>query len=401
MAFTVFACETVTGRNLGPLDCAVKSWARVLNGGETASISLPVDLDGAGLNAGTRGWYRQITEPARMSIVIDWDGIALWAGPIWNRAAGAAGVDMSAAGLGSILTRRKLADPLSSTAVPNQTFAYSGLSLATIAKRLVQFSLARPGGTLPVVLPADESDGDGTRVRNYAGSDLNSIGQLITNLTGVIGGPDIDFRPQWVDAARTRIQWLMITGTAMAPKITSSSQLAFESGAPEGNVRALTVAEDASGLTTDQWAKGSGSGPSTMISRTASRALPDLGWPLLEGEADHTDVTTPGTLDAYTAGDLAANSTTVSQWGLTVDAMSDPKLGSYALGDLPTVHVTGHFWIPDGTYPMRIVQISGDSSTAVKLDVQPSTARALNIPGSPGDTLPVRVAALERAALQS
>ena len=398
MTFTVYACETVTGRNLGPLECALSSWARVLNGGETAAITLPVDTDGAGLNAGTRDWYRQVTEPARMSLVIDWDGVALWGGPVWNRARSTSSVAVSAAGIGTVFTRRKLADPLSATAVASQTFAYTGLSLATIAKRLIQFSLTRTGGSLPIVLPADEADSDTTHQRSWYGYDLQTIGDLLTGLTGVIGGPDIDFRPQWTDSSRTRIQWVMATGTAAAPRLASSSQLAFVYGTRDSGVRDITVAEDASQMVTDQWAKGSGSSTTTMTSRAASRTYPDLGWPLLESETDYTDVTVQGTLDAHTAGDLATYGTPLAQWGLTVDALEDPKLGTYLPGDLPTVQVQDDFWIPDGTYPMRIVQISGDASTAVKVDVQSSTARALDIPGSPAAAFPARLAALERAA---
>jgi hypothetical protein len=406
MAWTVYACETVTGLNQGPLDCAVQSWNRVLNGAETAAVQLQADTEGRGLSVATRDFYRQLTEPARMSLVLDWDGVAVWAGPVWNRQSSDSSVSISAASIATLLTRRKAIDPLSSTPLSQQVLAYSGLSLATIAKRLVQFTMARTGGRLPIVLPADEGpDSDPTHVRNYQGADLSTIGDLLSQLTGVLGGPDIDFRPVWTDSSRSAIQWQMVSGTAAAPMLTSSNQLAWEYGTPQAGVRSVQVTEDASVMATDQWAKGGDSGAvdangdslnQPLLSHASSRTYLDLGWPLLEAEADYTDVTVQGTLDAHTAGDLTAVATPTHQWALTVDAYGDPQLGTYALGDLPTVHVAKHFWIPDGTYGMRIVGFSGDSSNTVAVQVQDSSARALYIPGSPEESLPARVVALER-----
>lgn len=395
MTFTVFACETVTGLNIGPLDCQLGSWARVLNGSETAAVTLKRD-EAHGLSARTRDDFRQKVTPARMSLVIDWDGIPLWAGPIWNTSRAASSVAVSASGLLNVFTRRKAIDPLSATPYASQTLSYTGLSLGTIAKRLVQFSLARTGGTLPIVFQGDESGAAASHDRTYLGSDLGTIADLLGNLTGVEGGPDIDFRPQWVDSNRSAIQWAMLFGTQASPLLTSGNEITWDASAPQSSVKDIAVKEDASAMATDEWSKGAGSDADTLISHASSSTYIDLGWPLLENEADYTTVTDQGTLDAHAAGDLTAYGQATEQWDMSVDALADPQLGSYELGDLASVHVQDDWWLPDGDYGMRIVGYSGDASMTVKLALQGTDVRGVDVLGSADQTLSARISRLER-----
>ena len=75
-------------------------------------------------------------------------------------------------------------------------------------------------------------------------------------------------------------------------------------------------------------------------------------------------------MDTYATGDLTLHSAPVVQWTLTVDALQPPVMSSYSVGDLARVRIANHIWIPDGDYPMRILGVSGDSSTKLKLKVQ-------------------------------
>jgi hypothetical protein len=395
MTFTVFACETVSGTNLGPLECSLGTWSRTMNGSDAVSVQ----LNRGTLTPSTRAYWRGMTEPDRMTLVVDWDGVALAAGPIWNRPPNAGGVTVNAGGIRDLLTMRKVASRSSPYA--SQQFAFAGVSLGTIAAKLVQLATdpTKPGATLPIVYPATESDTDPTHQKTYNGWDLPNVADMLANLTGLLGGPDIDFVPEWVDSNRSAIRWRMRVGTGAAPKLTSTNQLAWDYSTPESGVKDFTVGDDVSQRTDVAWSRGSGSETFTLIARAASTKWTDRGYPLHERETDYTTVEQQATLDAHAAGDLAAQLDPTVQYAMTVDALTDPQLGSYQLGDVASVRVADHWWLEDSPtagYGLRILGISGNASTDVKLTVQSADARGLDIIGSPSQELPARIKRIER-----
>jgi len=308
------------------------------------------------------------TTPWRMSLVICSDGVPMFAGPFvtrqWNKTA----TTFNAVGIRSLFQNRKAhtwATPFAS-----QTLSYTNMSLASIAQALAVVGMAHPGGSLPIVFPAPEADTDPTHTRTYNGFELKNIADIWGLLTGVKNGPDIDFLPSWTDGTQTSIQWTMRLGTLAQPQLFQPQQVVFDASSPQSSVAELTYVEDCSALTTTQWAAGSGSDVGIVMSQNTSSTLIANGYPLLEQETDYRTVTTQATLDTYTAGDLTLHSAPVVQWTLTVDALQPPVMSSYNVGDHARVRVYQHIWIPDGDYPMRILGVSGDSSTMLKLKVQ-------------------------------
>ncbi|MBW4033037.1 MAG: hypothetical protein HIU88_10275 [Acidobacteria bacterium] len=392
MGFTLWACRTTTGQNFGRLDATLTSWSRELNGADQAQISI---APGA-VTATTRDGLRALTTGQLMSLVIDWNGVIVWAGPIIARQFTTGTLTLTAAGLTSILAARKAITQTPPFAA--QTLTYTGVSLATIGRGLIQVAtdMAKPGAALPIVLPPTESDTDTTHQRTYNGFDLSSVSDLIANLTGVIGGPDIDFMPQWTDGNRSAFQWVMRAGTKAQPQLSSMLPVAFDATQPGSSVQTIDVTEDYSHLATTMWAKGSGSGTSEIVSMAQSTTLTSQGYPALERETDYTTVTTQAELDAHTAGDLATFSTPTVQWALKVDGSATPALGSYFLGDTAKVNVRRHEWVPDGDYAMRILSIKGDGSNSQTLAMQPYQSRGIDLIGGTADSLPFKIAALQR-----
>lgn len=362
--YSIYACETVTGKNLGPLDATVSNWQRELNGTDTATITL---APGA-LTTGTRDQLRLYTTPWKMSLLICWNGAPVWAGPVITRQWSAKATTINAAGIKNIFLRRKAhtwATPFAS-----QSLAYSNMSLGTIAQTLVQLGCSHPGGALPITYPATETSTDVTFARTYAGFELKNIADLLTELTGVINGPDIDFLPVWTDSTQTAMKWSMRIGTLAQPQMYSPNQVVFDAAQPGSSVSDLSYTEDASQLTTAAWSAGSGTDVGILMSQTVSSTLTSVGFPLLEEEIDHKTVAIQATLDAHSAGDLAAHATPIIQWSLTIDSTQPPALSSFNLGDQARVRIANHVWIPDGDYLMRIMGMSGNSSTKIVLNVQ-------------------------------
>ena len=362
--YAAYAVETVTGKNLGPLDVTVSAWSRELNGTDTATV---VMSPGA-LTVANRDRVRLYTTPWRMSLVICWDGVPMFAGPFVTRQWSATATTFNAVGIRSVFQKRKVhtwAAPFNT-----QTLTYTNMSLSSIAQALAVVGMSHPGGSLPIVFPITEVDADPTHQRKYAGYELRNISDTWGLLTGVINGPDIDFLPSWTDATQTFIQWTMRLGTVAQPKLFSANQVVFDASSPQSSVSELGYTEDGSQLTTTQWAEGGGADVGIVMSQNTSSTLIAAGFPLLEEEIDYRTVIDQATLNTYTAGDLALHSAPVVQWMLTVNALLPPVMSSFNVGDLARVRIANHIWIPDGDYPMRIVGVSGDSSTKLRLKVQ-------------------------------
>ncbi|MES2866286.1 MAG: carbohydrate binding domain-containing protein, partial [Actinomycetota bacterium] len=117
---------------------------------------------------------------------------------------------IKASGMGAYFDHRFVLPVLESGVLPRDvTSQWSGLSLGTIAKRLVQQALAHPGAGLPIDFEADEV---GIHEREYPGSDGMSVRQALANLTNVEGGPDVTFRPKLAEDRR-HVRWDMLTGS--------------------------------------------------------------------------------------------------------------------------------------------------------------------------------------------
>lgn len=380
MTYTCYVVETVTGRNLGPLDCKIDNWSRELNGTDTAQVTMYPSGTG-GLSVANRDWVRLITTPAKMSLVIEWNsgpasaGSIMFAGPIWQRPMNdTKSVSFAASGIRSMFTRRKAL--MWTLPYASQVLSYSNMSLGSIAINLVQsvgLAGSKTGSSLPIVFPTVEVDTDATHVRTYNGYALSNIDQLLSDLTNVVNGPDIDFTPSWTDASRQHLQYTMRVGTDEQPKIMQGASISFDASQPKSAVKSLTMLEDASAMATTDWALGSGDSTTVLISMAQSTTAIGNGFPLMEAETDYLTVLDQPTLDAHTAGDLAAYAGAATQFGLSVDITQPPAWGSYLIGDTAFVAVRNHFWIPDSPpkgYAMRVVKLSGDATTTGTMDVQ-------------------------------
>lgn len=369
--FAVYACETVSGKNLGRIPALVQNWRRELNGTDTASVVL---APGA-LTTATRDNYRLLTTPARMTCVIEWTnpgdtvGTPVFAGPFWNRKWDDK-TTLNATGIKSILDRRKLV----TWAPPYQTqvLQYANMTLGSIAAQIVGFvtSNSKPGAGLPITLPSTIPDTDPTHVKTYQGFNLKTAGSALTDLTNLINGPDIDFLPTWADATRSAINYQMRVGTTTQPQLYAPSKITFDASQPKSSVKKITYVDDSSQLATTQYGNGAGSDVDTLMSAATNPNLVNLGWPALEQQTDYKTETVQAKLDAAVQGDLAVAQKPTEQWGLIVDGTLAPVLGSYNLGDIAKVRVANHVWIPDGDYTQRVIAIQGDATTSVTLSVQ-------------------------------
>ena len=133
MAWSVWVCDTVSGAKLQRLPVAAFSWSRVLNGSGSGSATVKLnDAAVKKLNA------RTLTNPVSNTLVLDWDGVVVYAGVIWSRDYNREGTSLTLghADIWSILSRRFAVNHYESPIELWKT-TYTGISLQQFAKNLM------------------------------------------------------------------------------------------------------------------------------------------------------------------------------------------------------------------------------------------------------------------------
>jgi hypothetical protein len=329
---------------------------------------------------GMRPEFLTAIEPARTFMaVLEGDNV-LAAGPIWahdyDDTTGSLKVK-AASSIASIFDHRIVMDVITGTAWAAWAVTYTGLSLGTIAKRLVQLLMSHTGGNLPIVLPDDETAAtDADHTRTYKGFELATVTARINELMGVINGPDVRFDPR-LTADRMGIESVMMVGTEAQPLLfQAGDDHVWDFRVPRGGVSGLSVHRDAGGLASRSWVTGSGMDTALLMSRADDTTLTDGGFPLLEITESRSTVDVQSTLDNWASGNLANAGAPWMTWSATVRGDKSPLLGSYRTGDfakvwVPASHPYLSLLLPAGYHRARIVNIAGDMGPNVNLTFAP------------------------------
>ena len=380
-----------TGRRLLTLPVVSGRWSDSLDAAETIEATVTMrDPDVQALN------LRSAATPTKTFLAaVDGDTI-LAAGPIWATSydKDSGRLTLTAKGMLSMFDHRLILPAIAATldvtqwtvpdpsdasgnkTMPNPllTSAFTGVSLGTIAKKLIAQALTWTGGSLPIVLPSDEADSNPDHVKTFQGTDFKPVGEAITDITNLVDGCEINFSPRFT-ADKLGVEWVMQTGTVAQPLIFSASKPVWNATAADTPVSKLQVDADASKMGSLAWQSGGRSTDNTLVSRVYDSTLVDAGYPLMELlDSSHTDVSEQATLDAYAATAAARGRTSVESWSFTVKAhptdddgrSAGPQLGGYNVGDYCELvfekfdGVHGDPYIPGGSVQLRIVGLSGD-----------------------------------------
>lgn len=335
------------------------------------SFSFPVyALDSAGwFDRDEPGWQQRLLAmfmPKRHGIMALWDGIPIVGGPISDPVSvDAVKISVTVDGITKLLETRFVV-PESFSARRQVTF--KNLSLGTIAKRVVEQAMAKPSGALPITFQDDEKAGN---ERNYQAFNVANLAasQLLDNLSNVISGPDIDFRPYIRDPQHFAFH--MHTGTAASPYIGQRTVHDFEVGSTD--VGELTAAYSTAFTAHRVFGVGSGQDVSTLTARVGvddtDGVMISKDFPFVERVHTDSSVTKVDLLRRQAQGKLLTNP--IVQPTLTVRADGTTPLGRFWPGDVCRVTVHDSPIFADGTYEWRILGMSGDAGKTVKLDFDP------------------------------
>lgn len=361
MAWNVWACDTVTGEKQIRLPVSGFPWARVLNGSGTGSATVQLnDSLVKRLNV------RALTEPVARTLVLDWDDIVVYAGVIWGRkySRNSQTLSISHEDIWSIINRRFAVNHYEG-AVELWKATYSGMTLRQFIKYLMVLGLYGYDNSnmmLPITLPADEV---GTvPARTIYGYHLENLGTAITNVMKEKNGPDVDFRPRWLDG---KLNYEMRIGSTASPRLTAGSY-EWNASAPESGIFDFEENENAQKLVTNMVAVGEGS-EKKMLIRSERNVNPV--YPHLERALAYKKESNPERLSALAGGGLEAYGKPTTQTSFSVMASGTPNVSALLPGGVARLWEDGADWVPRGWRTHRLIQYSGDLNEKVKLQFQP------------------------------
>lgn len=293
---------------------------------------------------------RAILAPGLTALHVERDGAIRWSGILWTAKASSSKASLTVGGQGwwSYFRRRHV----------RETLAFAQADQLEIARALVAYAQAQPGGDLGVALGAEASGV--LRDRTYEWWARKNVGLAVEELAGVSGG--FDFEPAAAWAAGGRVAWSL---RLHYPRRGRPTALVWELG---GNLDDLDEEEDATRQAGLVDGIGAGDGEGTLIA-TASDPAP--GYPLLEDVRAWKDVSVPATLQAHADAALKAGRLPLDRVPRAVAKQDHPDttLGAFEVGDTVTLRARDG-WI-DVAYPGRIMEVgvSVDREGAETVDV--------------------------------
>lgn len=373
--WTAQLVRTMTGQAMPPLTLLGGSWTDgPLNDATSGSIRVAVKE----LRRYHDAWWSKWSG----SVLLCFNGEPVVLGPIVADPHGFDTVDLKFGGLFSILEWRyaTTADfyPGTEEILAGSVLEYSGTNLGAIAADLVRRGMNRPNGALPFAVASPSEQGTVNRVRNYQGHNIsnNSVAKLIKEITAVINGPDVAFRPEWAPGQRgAAVRWVMYHGTEGMPQIAQKHTFSVDLTAPKTVLMEPAVTKDSGTLLGRAYMTGRGEGETTEIVIVERPTGMPAYMPMLETVVSDAQASNAHGLLTRRGEALVAPAETV-QLSVNLSATNPiMPLNTWHTGDEFLVKVPDLLHVDRGTYRMRVVSRSGSvTSTVVKTELQPEEA---------------------------
>lgn len=362
MTWRAYLARTMDGATGRALVVTGGSVTITLNGIE----EIRVECSRASLAGVERHWW----SPGSGAVLVTWEGdegeVPIAAGridaPVGEDRAHKT-ITITASGPGAILADRTVLDrdysPGEEDAAKTSTIYWSGVSLGSMVGRIVQAACAKRNGWLPIVVPPVQYT---SHERTYEGWNLgnNNAWKRIQELTEVIGGPDVMFRPRWVDSDHTAFEWALATGTEDQPGIAQQGPILWDSTSHDSPVESITVTSTAA-LAHRVYATGSGEGAGIALA-IADAPLPE--WmPLVEAVIADSDADHDPLLREKAAAALVTQP--LDQLDMQVSSRGQGAFGTWHVGDLVDVQVEGWLHVPDGVHQARLIAATFDLGSEV------------------------------------
>ncbi len=269
------------------------------------------------------------TIPGRTAIYVDRNGVLVWGGVLWNRQynSDTQTLTFQAREFESYFERRKI----------TTTQVYTNTDQLVIANALMNGAQAAPSGNIGVITTPAVS---GVLVsRTYYGYELKNVYQAIQDLSKQLNGFDFNIQVAY-DGGGNPTKRLVLSypksGTTYSPTSLSAPVFQF----PAGNMVEYEYPEDGSIAANTIYALGAGSNEGKLIATATDPALLAAGFPLLEQEANYSDITDATMLSSLATGQIKATAYPPTTLRVVAPPSQNPVFGTYVIGDECRVIIT-------------------------------------------------------------
>ncbi len=278
------------------------------------------------------------TIPGKCAIYVDRNGVLVWGGVIWNRAyqSSSQTLSLNAREFESYFERRRITS--------NQ--AFNNVDQLSIAQNLISLAQGVPYGNIGVQVGVETSGVLISRV--YYGYEKKTYYSALQDLSRAENGFDFNIDVAYDGSgAPSKTLNLGYPRIGTVYSATNPSALLFEF--PAGNVVEYEYPEDGSLAANTIYALGAGSNEGKLEATFQDPTYLSVGWPLLEEQANYSDVTDAAYLAELAQGQTQAVSYPPTVIKIVVPAYVDPVYGSYAIGDDARLRITDERFPATGT----------------------------------------------------
>jgi hypothetical protein len=261
------------------------------------------------------------TIPGRTAIYVDRDGTLIWGGIIWGRdyTSGNQTLTINAREFGSYFERRRI----------TATIKYTNTDQLDIVRGLINTAQLATNGSIGLAVGTETS---GQLVsRTYYGYELKTVFSAIQDLSRADNGFDFNVYVYY-DSNGNPAKLLRLgyprfgtpytAGALNVPVLELTSNMVEYEYPEDGTIAANTV-----------YALGAGSNEGKLIATAVDATKLSTGWPLLEEQANYSDITDATLLANLAAGQVAVVSYPPTTMKITLPPYLDPVLGTYDVGD--------------------------------------------------------------------
>lgn len=291
------------------------------------------------------------TIPGKCGIYVDRNGILVWGGVIWGRTYNSTEQTLSftAREWISYFERRRI----------TTTTNFNNTDQLVIAKTLIEDAQNEPYGDIGILYNTAGQTTSGVLVdRVYYDYELKTVFNAIQDLSRQDDGFDFDIDIEYdgITGLPTKAfnTYYPRSGTPYNP--TDPEAIVFQF--PAGNVVEYEYPEDGSIAANTIYALGAGSNEGKLVSTAQNTSFLLDGWPLLEDQANYSDITDQTVLDELASAQVIAVSYPPTTIKMVVPPYVIPEYGTYEVGDDARVMIYDNRF-PEGLDAIyRIVGIS-------------------------------------------
>jgi hypothetical protein len=294
------------------------------------------------------------TVPGRNGIYVDRDGTLVWGGVIWGRSYNSAEqtLTLQAREFLSYFEHRRI----------TQTVEFTQVDQLEIAKTLVEDAQDAAYGDIGIVYNTSGQTSSGILVdRVYYYYELKTVFNAVQDLSRQSEGFDFDIFVSYDPTTGVPVKAFNTYYPKIGETYNVNNPAALVFTFPAGNVIEYEYPEDGSIVANTVYALGAGSNEGKLISTAQQTELFTAGWPLLESQANYSDVTDVSVLDSLAAGQVLATAYPPITVKLTIPPYVDPVFGTYQVGDECRLVIT------DSRFPQTLDTVF----RIVALSVQP------------------------------